>query len=233
MFDQTPIIVAFFAGLMSFISPCILQAAPVLLSKVVTHIGHKPINKLHERISCSAFFFVGFVVTLFVLSLILTFIVETIAYNLGAWLSGPGLIIIIAFGLYLTGIIKIPLWSKEHDINILDYGSKYLNALMCGVTSVVKWMPCVGVVLGSILWLSIIMPGKNIEILVSYILGFALPLTFVEVFNHESSLFIKKYMTTLQTLNIAFGIQLIIIAILIFIQSFSNINIFGIIGSYI
>ncbi len=233
MLDQTPIIVAFFAGLMSFISPCILQEAPVLLSKVVTQVGHKSINKLHERIICSIFFFIGFVVTLLVLSFILTFTIKTIAYDPVTWLSVMGLIVIIAFGTHLTGIIRIPLWSKKHGIYITDFGSKHLNALACGATSVVKWMPCVGVILGSILWLSIIMPEKNIEILVSYVLGFAMPLAFVEVFSHESSLFIKKYMTTLQILNIAFGIQLIIIAILIFIQSFSNIDIFGIIGSYI
>ena len=218
MLDQTPIIIAFLAGLVSFLSPCILPVAPALLSHIVTHAGRKPSNRVHEKISCSAFFFIGFVVTLSVLSSLLTLMIEFIAY---------------AFGFYLTGIIKIPGWSRKHDVRVVDYGSRHLNALMCGATSVAQWMPCVGVILGSILGLSVLMPGESSEILVSYALGFGLPFTFVGVFNHESSLFIKKHLTVLQTLNVIFGVLLVTIAILVFIQDFSNVDIFGIISSYV
>jgi len=233
MLDQTSIIIAFLAGLVSFLSPCILPVAPALLSHIVTHAGRKPSNRVHEKISCSAFFFIGFVVTLSVLSSLLTRMIEFIAYDLEVWLAKLGWVIIIAFGFYLTGIIKIPGWSRKHDVRVVDYGSRHLNALMCGATSVAQWMPCVGVILGSILGLSVLMPGESSEILVSYALGFGLPFTFVGVFNHESSLFIKKHLTVLQTLNVIFGVLLVTIAILVFIQDFSNVDIFGIISSYV
>lgn len=233
MLDQTSIIIAFLAGLVSFLSPCILPIAPVLLSHIVTHAGRYPKNRLHERMSCSAFFFIGFVTVLSALSFLLVFIVEFIAYDFEVWLGKLGWVIIIAFGLYLAGVIQIPGWSKKHDIRVADYGSRHLNALMCGGTSAVQWMPCVGVILGSILGLAILIPEASPGILFAYALGFGLPFTFIGVFNHESSLFIKKHSATLKTLNIIFGVLLVLIAILVFIQDFSGVDIFGVINSYV
>lgn len=214
--------IAFVAGLVSFASPCVLPIIPGFLAYLAGSSLKETEIKRWPIFFNSLFFVLGFAVVFSVLGVVLNTILEAIAYDVQIWLSRVGGLIVIFFGLYLTGLIKLAFLEKEYKFRVTgNFSSKYITSFLFGAAFAAGWTPCVGAVLGGILGLAATAPGSAFNLLLTYSLGLGLPFLLVGLFTAQAANFVNKYSGALKYIEIIFGIFLIILGVLVFTQSLS------------
>ena len=217
MFSELSIIIAFIAGIVSFLSPCVLPLIPGFLAYLAgTSLDQ---SKEHRWVIFlnSLFFVLGFSFVFAILGVILNTILEAVAYDATIWAGRIGGVIIIFFGLFLTGLIRIKWLEKEHKLSVKKrFKSKYLTSFVFGAAFAAGWTPCVGAVLGTILGLAASQPGSAFVLLLVYALGLGIPFLLVGLFASSASKFINRFAKYVKYINIVFGITLIILGVLVF-----------------
>jgi len=212
--------IAFIAGIISFLSPCIFPIIPGFLAYLAGTSIASSSQKRMEIFLNSLFFVMGFSVVFSVLAVFLNSIFSAFAYDVLAPLSKISGLIIVFFGIYLTGLIKIPFLSREYKIKVkTKFKSKYFTSFLLGSSFAIGWSPCVGPILGSIFAIAATQPEKAFLLLLSYSVGLGIPFLIVGLFVAQASTFISRYSKWLRYINILFGIILIIIGIMIFTRS--------------
>src|SRR3989344_6410906 len=221
---EVPIIFAFVAGIISFLSPCVLPLVPAFLSYLAgTNISEAETER-KEIFITTIFYVLGFTIVFSLLGVLMNTLLERVAYDVQLWLSRIGGILIVFFGLYLMEFIHLPFLEREHRFNVSGtFKSKYLTAFVFGAAFAAGWTPCVGAVLGAILGLAATAPGSAFTLLFSYSLGLGLPFLAVGLFASQSSRLINKYAYLLKYVNIIFGFILIGLGILAFTQQLSRV----------
>jgi cytochrome c-type biogenesis protein len=222
--NELSITFAFVAGLISFLAPCVLPIIPGFLAYLAGTSVSEAGGKRKDIFINSVFFVLGFALVFAALGVLLNTLLERVAFDVLVWLSRIGGIIIIFFGLYLTGLIKIRFLEQEHKIRVKKkFKSKYLTSFVFGAAFAVGWSPCVGAVLGAILGLAASQPGVAFWLLLSYAIGFGVPFLIVGLFASQATKFINRFIRWVKYINIVFGIILVILGILIFTQNLSRI----------
>jgi cytochrome c-type biogenesis protein len=212
-----PIIFAFTAGLVSFLAPCVLPLIPGYLSYLAGTSLDQAENNRWSVFLNSLFFVLGFSLVFALIGVLLNSFLESVAYDVQTWLSRIGGVIVILFGLYLTGLIKPAFLNRDYKFNLTTkLPSKYLTSILFGAAFAAGWTPCVGAVLGSILALAATQPGQSFALLFSYSIGLGIPFLIVGLFAAHATKWISKLGPYLKYINIIFGIVLIIFGVLIF-----------------
>lgn len=218
------IIFAFLAGLVSFLSPCILPIIPGFLAYLAGASLKDAAAKRWEMFLNSFFFVIGFSLVFAAFGVLLNTLLEAIAYDVQVWLSRVGGAIIIFFGLYLTGLINIPFLEREYKPRVnVRFRSRYLTSILFGAAFAAGWTPCVGAVLGSILGLAVSSPGTAFYLLLAYSLGLGIPFLIVGLFASQASGIISRYGNAIKYVKIIFGVLLVILGILAFTQNLNRI----------
>jgi cytochrome c-type biogenesis protein len=212
-------LVAFAAGIVSFLAPCVLPLVPGYLAYLAGTTVREGASKRWDIFIASLLFVAGFSFVFALLGVLLNTLLTSVAYDVQVWLSRVGGLIIIFFGLYLTSLIRMGWLEKEYRFSITGKRSKYVTSFLFGVAFAAGWTPCVGVALGAILGLAASQPGIAFTLLLAYSLGLGLPFIIVGLFASQAAPLITKYSGVFVYVNIAFGIILIIIGILIFTQT--------------
>jgi cytochrome c-type biogenesis protein len=225
--QEGTLLFAFFAGMISFLSPCVLPIIPGYLSYLAGTARPKDKENIppsrKDIFVTSIFFVLGFSTIFSLLGVLLNTLFEAFAYDVQVWLGRVGGIIIIFFGLYLMGLLKIGFLQREHRLKVKKtFGSRNLTAFIFGAAFAVGWSPCVGAVLGGILALAATQPGIAFALLISYSLGFGIPFLLVGLFTAQASKLISKFGKWLKVLDIIFGIVLLVLGVLIFTQTLSQ-----------
>jgi cytochrome c-type biogenesis protein len=181
--------IAFFAGIISFISPCVLPLIPGYVSFICgTTLNDLDAKSKKFILQKSLFFSLGFSLVFISLGATATFIGSFLLHN-SQILSIISGIVIIFFGIYLLELIQINFLNK----NFGNYNIKYSNNLffpfIVGVGFGFGWTPCIGPILGSILAYASMENSiyKGVLLLGVYSLGLAIPFI-------VSSLIIKKFL---------------------------------------
>ena len=214
------IALSFVAGLVSFLSPCVLPIIPGFLVYLGGSSLDESQTKRKDVFLASVFFVLGFASVFSVLGVILNTILESVAYDVQLWLARIGGGIIILFGLYLTGLIKLPFLEREHKLSVKRrFGSRHLTSFVFGAAFAAGWTPCVGAVLGGILGLAATQPGSALVLLLSYSLGLGIPFLLVGLFASQAFTLINRYAHALKYVSVVFGAVLIVLGILAFTQS--------------
>lgn len=215
-----PILVALLAGLVSFLSPCVLPIIPGFMAYLAGTTLSESGPKRKDIFINSLFFVLGFSSIFALLGVLLNTVLDLVAYDVQLWLARVGGAIIIFFGLYLTGLIKLPFLEKEYKLNVkVRFHSKFLTSFVFGAAFAAGWTPCVGAVLGGILGLAASAPGSAFTLLFTYALGLGLPFLLVGLFASQASNLIKRYSKYLKYVNIVFGAILIVLGIFAFTQN--------------
>jgi cytochrome c-type biogenesis protein len=179
----------------------------------------------------SAAFVLGFSVVFALLGVLLNPALAGVAYSVQAWLSRAGGVIIVFFGLYLVGLIRIPFLERTHAMSVKrQFGSRYLTSFVFGAAFAAGWTPCVGAALGAILALAATQPGLSFFLLLSYAVGLGIPFLVVGFFASQTDALIQKHATKLKYINMAFGILLIALGVLVFTQRLSLIANFSLLN---
>lgn len=226
--------VALFAGIVSFLSPCVLPIIPGFLAYLAGSKVSEAKNHRLEIFLNSLFFVIGFSAVFALLGVLLNTILSSVAYDVQTWLSRIGGVVIIFFGLYLTGLIKIGFLEREYKFRVTGkFSSRYVTSFVFGAAFAAGWTPCVGAVLGSILGLAASAPGSAFSLLFAYSIGLGLPFLVVGLFAAQATALIAKYGKVAYVVNVIFGALLILLGVLVFTENLSKIASFGILNAFL
>lgn len=209
--------ISFFAGLISFLSPCVLPLIP----GYVSFICGTTLNELNSKsknfiLKKSLFFSLGFSLVFISLGATATFIGSFLLKNTKLLSIGSGLIIIF-FGIYLLNLIKINFLDKSVGNFNVRYSDNLLFPFIVGVGFGFGWTPCIGPILGSILAFASMENSiyKGILLLCFYSLGLAVPFILSSLLIKKFLIFSKKTKKYLNKIKKISGVILIITGILI------------------
>lgn len=223
---------AFLGGLVSFLAPCVLPIIPGFLAYLAGASTVETDSKRKDIFINSVFFVTGFGIVFALLGVLLSTVLEGIAYSVQLWLSRIGGVLIIFFGLYLVRLIHIPFLEKEYKFGVQrKFKSRYLTSFLFGLAFAAGWTPCVGPALGVILGLAATQPGSAFVLFLTYALGLGIPFLVVGAFTGRATEFINRHTLALKYLNIVFGVILLGIGVLIFTQKLSLIANFDLLNS--
>lgn len=231
MTTEFTIAIAFLAGLVSFLSPCILPVIPGFLSYLAGATLKDAKAKRLDIFLNSFFFVLGFSTVFAALGILLNTVLSAVAFEAQIWLARIGGAVIIFFGLYLTHLIRIPFMEREYKLQVkTKFKSKFLTSFIFGAAFASGWTPCVGAVLGGILGLATAQPGSAFLLLFSYSIGLGVPFLVVGLFAAQASKWIRKYSKPIYYVNILFGVLLIAIGVLAFTQNLNRITNFELVN---
>jgi cytochrome c-type biogenesis protein len=170
------ILVAFVAGLLSFLSPCVLPLVPsyigFLTGMTLPELsGQRRVALLHALL-----FVTGFSIVFVLLGASATQLGRALSYY-QVWLQRVGGVLIIVFGLLCLGWLKIPQLLSDRRPRLDRKPVGFLGSLLVGMAFAAGWTPCIGPVLGGILGLAATSAdvGRGMLLLVVYSAGLALP----------------------------------------------------------
>jgi cytochrome c-type biogenesis protein len=217
------IAIAFLAGMVSFFSPCILPVLPGFLS-YLSGVGLKDKSaQARTKTFLNALFFVlGFSLIFSFLGLLLNEAFTGISYDLRSLVSRIGGLLIIAFGLFVLGVLKLQFLEKEYKLPVKKTRYSYLTSFLFGASFAAGWSPCVGAILGSILTLAVASPGMAFALLFSYSLGLGIPFLMAGFFASEFAGLVARHGKFMGYFNKLIGILLIALGILVFTGQLSR-----------
>src|SRR3990167_5384502 len=200
---ELTILIAFIAGLVSFLAPCILPLVPAFLGFLA---GRKIERASRWALFYHSFLFVlGFSTVFSLLGVLLNSLLSNIAYDLQIWLGRIAGTIIILFGFYMLGLIKPAVLQQEHKFKVKKFHNKSLTSFVFGAAFAVGWTPCVGAVLGAVLTLAVTHPGTAFWLLIAYTLGLGIPFLLVGFFVNEAQSFLNRAGKWIQWMSYLFG----------------------------
>ena len=210
-------IAALTAGLLSFFSPCILPLIPTYLSYLIGDYAKAKEKKTDlSLIITSLSFIAGFTFIFILMGLSATFLGKFLIRNQRI-LSSIGGIIIIIFGLHLTGLIEISYFYREKKLELPSYLKGNMRALVMGIVLALGWTPCIGPILSSILIAA--STRTNIFsgglLLFFYALGLAVPFFLTALFMDYLLPKFKAFNKYLPVVNKVTGTLLIIFGLLL------------------
>lgn len=229
--QQLSILVALGAGLLSFISPCVLPLFPAYFSFITgmsaTDIHNAATLRQHRtRTMLHALCFIaGFSMIFIALGASFSLLGSFLRAHL-AVIQRIGGAVIIFFGMLLIGLFKIPLLMRTMSLRVNYRQVGYVGAFLVGVSFAVGWTPCVGPILGSILFLasSTAELNRGIMLLSVYSLGLAIPFFLSSL---AVPLFFRLFGRVggyLRAVEAGGGVLMILVGILVLTGYFSVLN---------
>lgn len=183
MAQQVSLVMAFFAGLLTFLSPCILPLIPAYISFItgvsiddLVSSGEEK-SKMTKRIFLEMILFIlGFSLVFILLGASASYFGKSVLSHLKL-LRVIGGILVIVFGLYITGLFNISFLGYERKIHLKMKPANILGSFIVGIVFALGWTPCVGPVLGTILTYAATQETvrEGVFLLGSYSLGLGIP----------------------------------------------------------
>jgi len=222
--------IAFFAGVASFLSPCVFALVPAYVGYLSGRSaagakageGQSTLRTLAHGLA----FVLGFSVVFTLLGLGAAFL-GSLFVGINLWLPRIGGIVIIVFGLHMIRVIRIPL--LDYDLrpqNKIDENRGYLSSAMMGVFFSAGWSPCVGPILGLILTFAINGgdPSLGFRLLAAYSAGLGIPFLLAATQVGWVTETLRKHGRIMHYVEIAMGVFMILIGVLLFIGQFARIT---------
>jgi len=168
--------IALLAGLLSFLSPCVLPLIPSYIGFLTGLSGDELQHRRWTAVWHAAWFIAGFSL-IFVLLGATASALGGLMRDWQTWLGRIGGVLLILFGLYLLGILRPAFLMRERKIELARKPIGYLGSAFVGVTFGAAWTPCIGPILGGILTLAAAREsvGRGAVLLAVYALGLAIP----------------------------------------------------------
>ena len=170
------VVIAFTAGILSFLSPCVLPLVPSYVT-FVTGLSLEDVSRSRRVALVHSLLFVcGFTAIFVALGAGATALgVVLAAYR--DWIARVGGVLLIVFGLILLEVIRIPALARDRRIYLADKPVGYLGSILVGIAFGAGWTPCIGPVLGGILSMASATAsvGHGVGLLLAYSAGLAIP----------------------------------------------------------
>ncbi|BDH63563.1 cytochrome C biogenesis protein CcdA [Ureibacillus massiliensis 4400831 = CIP 108448 = CCUG 49529] len=201
MFEQVNLLLAFGAGLLSFLSPCSLPLYPAFLS----YVTGMSLNELKEdkgilnkkAMGHTLLFLLGFSIIFMALGFSTSFI-GTLFIQYQDLLRQIGAIIIVFFGLVTLGVFRFDILQSEKRIQFKKKPKGYLGSVIIGMGFAAGWTPCTGPILAGVIAMGMSDPSRGMLYMLFYVLGFSIPFLIMSLFigkmkflQKRSGLFLK------------------------------------------
>lgn len=218
--------IAFTAGILSFFSPCVLPLIPSYLT-YITGLSFGQLQEAHPgakiRLLVAAHsltFILGFSVVFIALGGIVGLasggFQETLRSGL-VWVERAGGVLIILFGLHLTGIVPIGMLLGERRVHLHSKPGGFVGTFVVGLAFAAGWTPCIGPILASILMIAATsgQAGHGIWLLTIYSAGLGIPFLVSGLLFHQFLGFFKHFRKHIRLTEIITGVLLILVGILL------------------
>ncbi len=210
---------AFVAGIISFLSPCVLPIVPGYVSYIAGQAGQAPDTPIDTRrritaLTLSAFFVLGFGTVFVLLGASATAIGRLfLRYRYEANIVGG--IIVIAFGFFMLGLLRVKWMQRDFRVHPRLAGGHPATAFVLGIAFGFGWTPCIGPVLGAILTVSAVQTSLqgSIGLLTAYALGLGVPFLLAAIFMRELLGRIKALRRAGRPLQFVAGVVMILFGI--------------------
>ena len=217
--SNVSLILAFSAGLLSFLSPCVLPLVPAYITYITgsaiadLNTGRSRLYALYKSLG----FVLGFSLVFIAMGASITSIGRLFAGNMNTFRKIGGTLIVL-FGIHITGLFKIKTLYYEKRLVPFEKLSRNISAVFLGMAFAAGWTPCVGPILASILIYAGSMEtiAMGILLLAAYSLGLAVPFILTAYAVGSFSGYFKRISGYLNTISIISGVLLILMGILIF-----------------
>jgi cytochrome c-type biogenesis protein len=218
-------LVALLAGVLSFLSPCVLPIVPPYLAYMGgISVGEMKDGSQRHRVIMPALCFVMGLSTIFLLLGFTASAFGSFVLNNQVLLSRVSGAIIIVFGLHFLGLFRIPLLDREVRLDAGDQGGSSLGAYVLGLAFAFGWTPCIGPQLGAIL--SLAAQEGSMErgtlLLGVYALGLGLPFLLAAVFIEKSMHLMAKLKRHMKLIERLMGGLLIVVGLALLTGAFTD-----------
>ena len=207
---------AFGAGFISFLSPCVLPLIPGYISYISGESLGDIVDQQKKVILKTILFSLGFSLVFISFGATASFIGNILLENSNTLRIIAGIIIII-FSLQLIGILNLNFLNQEKRFQTKNYSNNLFFPVLVGAAFGFGWTPCIGPVLGSILTLAAVESsiGKGILLLSFYSLGLAIPFILSGYGISKFLAFSKNFRKNIKIVSVTGGVILLITGILI------------------
>lgn len=192
---EVNIFIAFGAGLLSFISPCVLPLFPAFLS-YITGMSVSELQEENKALTKKSLlhtltFLLGFSAVFIMIGFSSTFLSDFFLHYQDL-IRQVGAILIVFFGLLVVGILNIDFFSKSRTITFKNRPAGYVGSFVIGMAFSMGWTPCTGPILAIVITLAATNMDQAMLLMVSYVLGFAIPFLVLSLFIGKLN-WIKKH----------------------------------------
>ncbi|MDQ6612750.1 MAG: cytochrome c biogenesis protein CcdA [Gemmatimonadota bacterium] len=208
--------VAFSAGLLSFLSPCVLPLVPSYLG-FITGLGFEDITRARRTTLVHALLFVIGFSAIFILLGAGATLIGQLLLSYKSLIARVGGVLLILLGLWMFGVFQWGTLSQERRVHLSDKPVGYLGTIIVGVAFGAGWTPCLGPILAGILMVagSEANVGRGILLLSSYSAGLAVPFLLSALAIERFFVFFQRFRTRLGLINRVSGALLIVVGILL------------------
>jgi cytochrome c-type biogenesis protein len=225
-----PLIAAFTAGLVSFLSPCVLPLVPGYIS-MISGASVQDLNTgaqagvLRKVLFHSFLFILGFSLVFISLGATATWLGQLLLSRMSVLLKIAGVVIIL-FGLHMTGILKIGLLYRDKRFHSAGKAATPGGAFIIGLAFAFGWTPCIGPILAAILTMAAsqntILAG--VFLLAVYSAGLAVPFLLTSLGINHFLNFYQRFRAHLHQVEVFGGIVLIVLGALIMTNQFTRLS---------
>ena len=207
--------IAFGAGLISFLSPCVLPLIPGYVSYISGNSINELLDKKNVNMIPMVLFTIGFSIVFIIFGAASTFLGQVLLQNSYELRIAAGLIIII-LSLHIIGVLNIKFLNFEKRIQT-NINTNFYSPILIGMAFAFGWTPCIGPILGSILVLAATEESinKGILLLTFYSLGLAIPFILSGYLIQKFLIFSKNFRKNISLVSKIGGIILLITGVLI------------------
>ncbi len=213
---------AFVAGLLSFLSPCVLPLVPSYVG-FLTGLTVEELGVRRGVALAHALWFVAGFSLVFVALGATASAVGALLLGSQVWIGRVGGVIVILFGLYLLGILRPTFLMRERRIQLANKPLGYLGSAFVGFTFGAAWTPCIGPILGAILTLAAAQAslGQGTALLAVYALGLAIPFIVTALALDRFLVWFQRFRRYIAWVNRIAGGVLVMLGILLVTDRFS------------
>ena len=222
---------AFIAGLLSFLSPCVLPLIPSYIT-YITGLSFADLQAEHpshvvrqKAVLHSISFVLGFTLIFVLLGASATYIGSFLSHH-AVLIRKIGGLLIILFGVHITGLIPFNFLLGEKRVTIHHKPSGYIGSFLVGLAFAAGWTPCIGPILATILMVAATEEQvyQGILLLLLYSLGLGIPFLLSSLAMHQFLTIFNRFRKYIRMFEIATGLFLIVVGILIYSNWLSRLS---------
>jgi cytochrome c-type biogenesis protein len=223
-----PVVAAFAAGLISFLSPCVLPLVPGYISMVsgasVDELkAEGSAQVLRKVLLHSLLFIAGFSIVFISLGASATWLGQALLSRMSLLYKVAGVIIIV-FGLHLTGLLRVGFLYRDKRFHSVGKPATALGAFLIGLAFAFGWTPCIGPILAAILALAASQQtvSAGVLLLAIYSLGLAVPFLLTSLGINRFLGFYSRFRAHLHQVEVFSGVILILLGAMIYTNQFTR-----------
>jgi len=218
--------IAFTAGILSFVSPCVLPLIPSYLT-YITGLSFKQLDEEHPTAKVrmtvllhSICFIIGFSVVFVLLGAIAGIASSNFQSHLREgleWVEKIGGLLIFLFGVHMTGLFHFGVLLGEKRVQLHEKPSGYFGTFIVGLAFAAGWTPCIGPILASILMIAATsgQVGEGVALLSVYSLGLGVPFLISGLLFHQFLVAFNKFRKYIRLVEIGTGVMLMAVGIML------------------